>query len=534
MLDVNQIVAAINPDIYCAKKDKDRNEIRKKVKELIKTKGYLEAAAVAKPITEDPTYEPFLDLDSAKHKKSAFNGEGLKKPIEQHELVYEVQQGSLEPIYFWILEYLNNNYEKSEKLADTFISSPGSSHFAEMGGRATRMQEEGMKLLGQANTVLKSILNIVYDLKEFKIRLEVYKDYKSEDRNKKRSALMSLKQIWMDSVDIKRGNSAIKAMAAQFDYVTLIDAFMAADSLEDVTKPADKGGLDLNERVRRILQQRVGEFQRWISESEKELSKRFEIEKTYLKAQVNALKLYSRWAKPYLMAAKKLEQQANPDTPYLVNAFNTSILELVLMGTKDDNAKQHVYEKDLPENMRNLIEDKKIRTCKYILLVSFKFIAMPDRANQQGGYGFKGRVELKMTSYALNDEELTLLRETIEKDDFGEIYKSITGATDDSLKQIEADIEEFLGEKPFTASDLNKGKEEKKKEDNNPFSSLFSFFKSEEKQTGKDKIIKPDSDYEKAIRDFAVIKGREECRKFYDAFKALYNMPRQKAFGPGA
>jgi len=526
MLDVNQIVAAVNPDVYCMKSK------RKKVKEIIKKEGYLEAAKEAEPVTNDPALDQFMDIDKSKHKGSAFDGTGLKNPIEKHELVYEVQQGSLEPIYFWILDYLNNNYSESVKLADTFISSPGSSHFAEMGGRATRMQEEGMKLLGQANTVLKSILNIVYDLKEFKIRLEVYKDYKSEDRTKKRSALMSLKQIWMDSVDIKRGNSAIKAMAQQFDYVTLIDAFMAADSLEDVTKPADKGGLDLNERVRRILQQRVGEFQRWISESEKELSKRFEIEKTYLKSQVNSLKLYARWAKPYLMAAKKLEQQSNPDTPYLVNSFNTSILDLVLMGLKDDNALQHVYEKDLPENMRNLIVDKKIRTCKYILLVSFRFIAIPERANQQGGYGFKGRVEMKMTSYALNDEEIKVLKETIEKDDFGEIYKSITGATDESLKQIEVDIEEFLGEKPFTAAKLN-AKEEPKKEESNPFSSLFSFFKSEEKPTGKDKVIKSDSDYEKAVRDFAIIKGREECRKFYDAFKALYNMPRQRISGPG-
>ena len=80
-------------------------------------------------------------------------------------------------------------------------------------------------------------------------------------------------------------------------------------------------------RVKRILLPRIQEFNIWIEQSEKELRKRYEIERTYLKSQVNSLKLYSRWAKPYLKAAQQLEMQEKGREPALVKSFNTILLE---------------------------------------------------------------------------------------------------------------------------------------------------------------------------------------------------------------
>ena len=105
----------------------------------------------------------------------------------------------------------------------------------------------------------------------------------------------------MDKVDLQRGQGSINAMSSgNLQFVTLRDAFLSAKSPEDVDK------IDLNERVKRILKPRVQEFFEWKKRSEQELRKRFEIEKTYLKSQVAALKLQSKWAKPYLKAAEKL------------------------------------------------------------------------------------------------------------------------------------------------------------------------------------------------------------------------------------
>jgi hypothetical protein len=54
-----------------------------------------------------------------------------------------------------------------------------------------------------------------------------------KDKEKKNMALLSLKQIWMDKVDMNKGNSSIKAMAfGQSAFITLMDAFLSVNSAE--------------------------------------------------------------------------------------------------------------------------------------------------------------------------------------------------------------------------------------------------------------------------------------------------------------
>ena len=64
------------------------------------------------------------------------------------------------------------------------------------------MQQQGTKILGDINTVLRSILNIIHDLKDFRTRLQGYDDLNSKDKNTSEGAKLSLKQIWLDKVDI--------------------------------------------------------------------------------------------------------------------------------------------------------------------------------------------------------------------------------------------------------------------------------------------------------------------------------------------
>src|SRR5690606_6520257 len=101
------------------------------------------------------------------------------------------------------------------KITDNFMSSPGSGHFSDIGQRVTKMQEEGMKILGGLNQVIKSSLNLIYDLKDFKQRLQHYEDANSKDSKIKESGNLALKQIWLDSVDLqKRGRGSIHQMTA--------------------------------------------------------------------------------------------------------------------------------------------------------------------------------------------------------------------------------------------------------------------------------------------------------------------------------
>jgi hypothetical protein len=487
-INIHNLIAAISPNTYCDP------SVKEDVKKLVKEKGYLEAAGKAK----------VSDGNSEKHK-----------------LIYDSPSEGLEPTYFWILDFMNQLFKGVDKITDNFTSSVGSGHFSELQGKATRMQDEAMKILGGISQIIKTILNLVYDLKEFKLTLEPYEALESDDSATRNAALLSLKQRWLDTVDLpKRQTTSIKALAGQMDYVTIIDAFMAARSVDDVTKPVDEGGLDLNDRVKRLLQQRVYEFFQWITESEKQLRKRYEIERNYLKSQVNSLKLYSKWIKPYLKAAHNLEQRA-AEGASVVSVFNTLMLELCLLGKNEYNPKDDVAQGNLPKIY------EKVKTRKYhpIVIVEFNFRGIPQKVGQH--YAFGGRTDIVFTSYALNDQELKVFKENIEKDTFGDMLTFAENITKDSLEQIQEDIDEFINEEK--KEEDKKKKEEKKSEDINPFTALFSFFKPQKKEDKKDedlsKGIRSDDEYEKEIRKRAAHKAKESCFLVFDIFKKSRGMP---------
>ncbi len=504
-VDPKNLIAAIVPDIFC------QPLLRDEVKKIAKEKGYLAAAEKAKLVPSE-----YMDVRREQFATGAFQEGGINNPIEQHFLKYDMFSQNLEPLYFWLIDYISMKYGASEKLTDNFVSAAASGHFVEMQGRASRMQQEATKLLETSNAVLRSILNLVYDLKEFKLKLVQYDDYHSPDEKIKHAATLSLKQNWMDNVDLaKRGTSALKQLAAQYDYVTVIDAFMAANSLDDVKN------LDLNDRVKRIIEQRIPEFFRWIDESEAQLRKRYEIEKLYLRSQVNTLKLYSRWVKPYLKAAKKLEQNASENSA-LVTAFNTALFELTLVAKSKYGIDDDIWNGELPEHFKYL----KLRNFLMLGILEFYFRTSPGASNQQGGYTFRGRTEIKFTSCALREDEYALFKKEIEKDDIGDMYKIIGGATTESLARVQDDIDEFLSDEPKKSEKKEKMKNE---EDVNPFSALFSGIFSLRKgkstsQKNKEKAFQ-DTFEERGVRNLALMQSRWMTRMMFREFKKSLNMP---------
>ena len=242
MAEINQIIATINPDLYYDHGG-DKSKL-KKFKELIKTKGFREASEEAKPKAET-----------------------------EHTLTYESYAETIEPIYYFVLDLMEDFALKPEKLIDNFSPTPGSTEFEDVSTRAIRMQQQASMTLGNINTVLKSVLNVLYDLKDFRSRLQNYDGLKSKDENIKKSAILSLKQLWMDRVDINKGNSSIKGLATTGGFPILIDAFLAINNVKDAAK------LDLNDRVKRLLFPRIQEFNTWLEQSERELRNRYEIEK---------------------------------------------------------------------------------------------------------------------------------------------------------------------------------------------------------------------------------------------------------------
>lgn len=438
-------------------------------------------------------------------------------PEAEHTIGYDSATETLEPIYFFILDLMGNFGLKTEKLVDNFISAPGSGHFAELGQRATIMQEQGSKMLANVNALLRSVLNLIYDLKDFKMRLEHYNGLKSKDNSTKDAAVLALKQIWMDKVDITKGNSSIKAMAlGQSGYVTLIDAFLAVKNEKEVD------ALDLNDRVKRILRPRIMEFNIWLTQSENELRKRYELERNYLKSQVGSLKLYSRWAKPYLKSAQQLEQtsirgERNPD---LIKTFNSILLELTLLGTSKIDIKTEALAGNLPEQFT---KDRFLKTVKrnyhVCILVDFYFRGIPHKVGQSQ-YSPGGKTEATFRAYVLNDDELKALNKEIDKSDLGDVLKLIEGASGESLELMQKEIDDFLNEK-----------EEKKVKEKevNPFLALFGKYEGKsEKEKPKpkeDKPVEKDSWIEaNVIRKLVAGKSSSTAFTLFDVFKKAHGM----------
>jgi hypothetical protein len=382
---------------------------------------------------------------------------GKIKPVAvwEHQIIFDSTSEQLEPRYFWVLDYLREKQGlKVEKLEDNFAAAPGGGYFSEIGAKATKMQEEGMKLMGTINTLIRTIINLLYDLKDFEIRMKQYEGLKNPKKELAQAALLSLKNVWLDKVDMpQRGRGSIHQMTYELGFTTLRDAFLAADKIKDVDK------IDLNDRVKRVLKPRLAEFYAWLERSEQERKKRFEIEKAYLRSEVSALKLYTRWAKPYLRIAEELRMRAGDGAgkritdPELVNAFNTMVMDVKIMGTKQFKPDALAKSKDIP---REFEHEKFKRDYFGVEIVQFHFRGLPFRT-PQGHYVFGGRMELTFKGYSLNSEELQFLRQEIEKDDLGSALKLVEDVTEKSLEQMQEDLDHFLKEEP------PKEKKEKKK-----------------------------------------------------------------------
>ena len=494
--NVPKIIAAICPEYYATP------SAVSKIKKLKKDNKFWEAVSLAKPGAG------IIGRDT----------KGLTCTLS-----YNSSSESLEPVYFWILDQLEAS--KCEKLVDNFVSSPGSGHFSEMMGKATRMQEEGMKVMQTIGVLIKSVIQIIYDLRQFELRLNDYTAASGKiGKDKIEAGIMALKQTWLDNVDIKRGNSSIKAMtfSQQGAFTTLLNAFFAVNKEEDLKD--DK--FQLNDLVKRVLQQRLLEFNQWKDLSEKELRKRYNMERYWLKSQVESLKLYSRWAKPYLKAAEELKMTGSlTGSSALVKAFNTNLMQLVIMQKKPTEIQENVYSKTLPKGFEKLAEKKLIRNYTACVLVDFQFRGIPQRVEQH--YAFGGKSDVIFKAYALNDEELEELTKRLAESDLNDALKLVEGTTSDSLKEIQEDIDYFLKDLGERKKEGDSEEKEEKKDDSNPFSALMgfgTFWGEKDKKKTNAQTGKSENYAEKVVRSLTEYNARKGCFQVYDLYKKAHGM----------
>lgn len=357
-----------------------------------------------------------------------------------YEIVYDSMSEGIEPIYFWVLDFLSNDEPTGlgydvKKTDEAFEASAASSYFGDIGSRQSVMQDRAMRMLQLVNTIIRSIINLIYDLKEFDIRLAHYDDLKSDDKDKREAAELAIKSMWMDQVDIKKGRGAINLMVQQLGFATLRDAFMFINPDPSEIDMGAVEKLDLNKRVKGILKRKYEEYAHWKDFSQKELSKRRNIEKAYLKSQVESLKLYTKWAKPYLRAAQKLGFR-DLGSPHIVAAFNNMEMELSIFG------KREVKPVAVFEHYTKLKLDKKYYAC---IEVDFHFRSVPQSLRGAGAtqYIHTGTTKIVFRAYAFSADEI----EEIEKQELYEDMDIVENLTDVSLKELQEELDSYLKDK---------------------------------------------------------------------------------------
>jgi hypothetical protein len=428
------------------------------------------------------------------------------QPMSYH-ILYDTFSQTLEPVYFWTLDFLRGDAPSGlglqvEKIEEEFEASVGSGYYGELGARASAMQDRAMAMLRQVNGLIKEIVNLIYDLKEFEMRLETYDNVdpkKQSNSEERRIAELSLRSIWMDQVDIKKGIGSINNLTrGDLQFVTLRDAFMQAKDIKDANK------LDLNKRVKSLLEKKLAEYLQWRKYSESELRKRYSIERNYLKSQIDSLKLYTKWARPYLRASQKLGMkeigESKLPNPDIVAAFNNMQMELSLF------AKREIKPSSAFPSYSKLEFDDKYYAC---LQVDFKYRTVPQsvKSGQSTHYAHLGTVDVYFTAYAMTDKEI----EKIEKEEVFEDMALVENLTDVSLKDLQDDIDKYMG------------KEEKPKEEKEPFpnpfkgiSEMLKPIKLFKRKAGKYEIAK--------VREAANNAAKQNCLIIYDVFKKAHHM----------
>lgn len=452
-LDLHRLIAALSPETYCA--PAKRRTVRRVLDEGLKRGAPLavrRAAELAEPM---PANDVALD---ELQPRSAFDPMVLRHPLERHTFSCDSMEQSLEAFYFTLLDYLEGHGWQVTKLVDHLDSAAGSGFGGDLSRRAMKSQQEAARLLEASQEVVEKILRRVERIKDMERQL----------------AALSV-----------GGTQPIPNLQSppQPDSAAFRETDTEEESASRLTFTAD------------------------------EVRARLDLERGQLRAQMDLLRLQAHWLQPWLRAAEELRERGSHRAD-LVTAFNTALLDVVLLARRALPMEELIHEGELPRFFANTPR----RNYTSAVLVELRFRTTPRRVTT-GTHVFRGRVEACLTSYALHDEEVATLQRELERDEVGHLLNAVGVGSIAATEAMLADIERLL--------DPGKDKvEEPKHSDPNPFFALWSllldlwrwlFSGRRPKQVRDD--LTPDRPHERILRSQSVLLSRRDCLELFGASK---------------
>ncbi len=383
---------------------------------------------------------------------------GYPRPGRKYRLHYEGYNISIEEPYFWVLHYLRYyaGFPRIEKITDVFTAAENSAFFGASQQRLGLQQDKVSQYLATIGKMVRELFQLVRELRILDERMSYYSDSFTSSPSAE-SAEITLKGIWVDLVEQGAKNPAsVYGMAREVQFTTLPDLFFSTHprKQEDVDVVVEKERGQFNRKVREVLKRKLRAYLSWKEHSYEELKNRRKFTLKYLRQHFEIIRMYMTWVKPYLKNIQRLTfDTSKADSPDLIVAFETSMLEVEILAVKPD---------------------KKFNQC---LLLNFSYRTRPEMnysQEYQRGPLHLGRVEMSFRSYGWTEKEIEDYKKMKQHEDF-QLLGVIDGSVKAALESLGDELMRYLKE---AGEDFEERREPVKIEAKRagPFLSVFQGF----------------------------------------------------------
>jgi len=438
-----------------------------------------------------------------------------------YEIEYENPKDSMERYYFFLIEFFKDGlgYEV-RKTEDVYASSETSSFWGNIEQRKGVQQDKAIQFLGTIGPMVKSMMQLLHDLRIMEQRKELYEGSKKGEK----SAEIALKSLWIDLVEGGAQNAkSVYGMAQQVGFVTLPDLFFAVSpkTRDDVDKEVDKVQ-HVNDQVKTVLRRKLRQYVEWREATEKEVGLRWGFTLKYLRQHFNVIRLYLAWVKPYLKNIQKLQTGSTEENIDIITASEGATVDLEILAVKKSH--EHKAPRGLGYKYKKYFP---------VILIKIHWRTRPFieyRSEYQRGAAHLGRVDIKFYHEPMTIEAIEEFRKKKEVEDI-EVLKSIDASVEaledelnKRLKQADEVVEEEKAEEE--KKDGKKEKKERKKIRTKLKEYLETFGikmpslpeKRERKPGAKQKLA------EEEEKKMAAGKCRDDTKIAYEVFKKAHRM----------
>lgn len=412
----------------------------------------------------------------------------LSRDVEKrYQFISEYASVSQELSYF--------NYSKI-KMMESVEPTALSSLMTMVLEKRKALEDRTMQLLGNVYTVLKSIISIIYELKEMDRNLSFYDIAKSHDPDKASAAELGLKRIFVDNIDSRKGGASMLSLSKSATqgqgagYIDIVAVFYSVKSLRDINS------MNRNKQFIDTIKNRYLEYEEWKKLNEKDLRTRRELLLQYLRSQVASFQLYVEWTSQYLSILRRINLKTIRDAKSykqytkLADVSEAAMFYVTIMGFKYlyrgeyDAEYSKIFGSRGPEipvaaklkspvssllsrapreESRSFIYNR-IRKYGPVVVpaieISFAFkekqmFTKEDVLQQKSQY--EGTLDLQINNYCFSLDEWYLFNKALEMSIKRTVFDSVSQISSVSLNAIQEDLNKYIKE----AESRDKPKEKK-------------------------------------------------------------------------